>query len=60
VVILDTRFNKVDYKFKTLEDFTFDENENICKELEAHRHAEYEMKKSSLPLMSAHGCIKHN
>lgn len=42
--ILDKHLNKVNEKFKTLEDFTLEENDNIHKELEAQRHAKYEMK----------------
>lgn len=40
--ILGECLNEVDDKFKTLKDFTLDENDNINKELEEHKHAEYE------------------
>jgi len=43
VKILGKRLNKVDDKFKTLEDFTLEENDNIRKELEARKHVKYEM-----------------
>ena len=33
-------------KFKTLEDFTLDETENIHKELEGRQRAEFNMKKA--------------
>lgn len=40
--------NEVDVKFKTFEEFTLKENDNICKELEGPKHAEYAMKKTLL------------
>ncbi|XP_055835544.1 uncharacterized protein LOC129904040 [Solanum dulcamara] len=41
--ILGKRLNKVDGKFKTLEDFTLEENNNIQKELNGRNAAEYEI-----------------
>ena len=38
--------NASDSKFKTLEDFTLEENNNIRKELEGRQRAEYEMKEA--------------
>ena len=43
VEIYCRRMNVADYKFKTLEEFTLEEKENICKELES---AEFEMKEA--------------
>ena len=44
VKILGRRLNGTGSKFKTLEDFTLEENDNIRKELEARQRAEFEMK----------------
>ncbi|KAH0746030.1 hypothetical protein KY285_007687 [Solanum tuberosum] len=44
IEILGRRLNWVDDKFKTLKDFTLEENDNIHKEMEVHKHADYEMK----------------
>ena len=38
--------NGADRKFKTLEDFTLEENKNIRKELEARQRAEFETKEA--------------
>ena len=46
VEILGRRMNVVDGKFKTLEDFTLEETENIRKELEGRQRAEFEMKEA--------------
>ena len=43
VKILGRHMNVTDSKFKTLEEFTLEEKENICKELES---AEFEMKEA--------------
>lgn len=42
--ILGRCMNVEDDKFKTLEDFTLEETENIRKELEGHKRAEFQMK----------------
>jgi len=61
VEIIGKHLNKVDTKFITLEDFTFDEND-IRKELEGRRHEEYEMKETitflKCRLMEAFNTIK--
>ncbi|KAH0715262.1 hypothetical protein KY284_008167 [Solanum tuberosum] len=44
VEILGRCMNVADGKFKTLEDFTLEETENIRKELQGHQRAEFEMK----------------
>ena len=44
VKILGRRMNVADDKFMTLEDFTFEENKNISKELEGRQRAEFKMK----------------
>ncbi|TMX02943.1 hypothetical protein EJD97_019204 [Solanum chilense] len=46
VEILGRRLNASDIKFKTLEDFTLEENDNIRQELEARQRAEFEMKEA--------------
>uniref|UniRef100_M1ALI1 Uncharacterized protein n=1 Tax=Solanum tuberosum TaxID=4113 RepID=M1ALI1_SOLTU len=46
VKILGRRLNVADGKFKTLEDFTLEETDNLCKELEGRQHAEFEMKEA--------------
>ncbi|XP_049394675.1 uncharacterized protein LOC125858961 [Solanum stenotomum] len=46
VEILGRRLNVADGKFKTLEDFTLEETENIRKELEGRQRAEFEMKEA--------------
>ncbi|KAK4734083.1 hypothetical protein R3W88_008344 [Solanum pinnatisectum] len=46
VEILDRRLNKVDGKFKTLEDFTLEETKTIRKEFEGRQLAEFEMKEA--------------
>ena len=46
VEILSWRMNVTDNKFKTLEDFTLEENENIRKEFEGRQQAEFEMKEA--------------
>ena len=38
--------NVTNSKFKTLEDFTLEENENIRKEFEGRQQAEFEMKEA--------------
>ena len=43
VEILGRRLNVADGKFKTLADFTFEETQNIRKELEGRQRAEFEM-----------------
>lgn len=43
VEILGKRLNEVEEKLKTLDDFSFEENDNIQKELEGRQHAKYEM-----------------
>uniref|UniRef100_M1AU52 Uncharacterized protein n=1 Tax=Solanum tuberosum TaxID=4113 RepID=M1AU52_SOLTU len=43
IEILGRRLNEVDGKFKTLEDFTLDENDNIRKELEGRQCVKFEM-----------------
>ena len=44
VEILGWRMNVVDDNFKTLKEFTLDEIESICKELEGRQWAEFKMK----------------
>ena len=44
VEILGRCMNVAEGKFKTLENFTLEENKNICKELEVRQRAEFEMK----------------
>ncbi|XP_055822010.1 uncharacterized protein LOC129890490 [Solanum dulcamara] len=44
VEILGKRLNKVDGKFKSLEEFTLEKNNNIRKELEVRKATEYEIK----------------
>uniref|UniRef100_M1BEM6 Uncharacterized protein n=1 Tax=Solanum tuberosum TaxID=4113 RepID=M1BEM6_SOLTU len=46
VEILGRRLNVADGKFKTLEDFTLEETENLRKELEGRQRAEFEMKEA--------------
>ena len=46
VEILGRRLNGADSKFKTLEDFTLEENNNIRKELGARQRAEFETKET--------------
>ena len=46
VEILGRRLNGEDKKFKTLEDFSLEENDNIRKELEARQWAEFKMKEA--------------
>uniref|UniRef100_M1AKD3 Uncharacterized protein n=1 Tax=Solanum tuberosum TaxID=4113 RepID=M1AKD3_SOLTU len=46
VEILGRRMNVADGKFKTLEDFTLEETENIRKELERRQWAEFKMKEA--------------
>ena len=46
VEILGRRMNVADDKFMTLEDFTFEENKNISKELEGRQRAEFKMKEA--------------
>ena len=62
VEILGRRLNGEDNKFKTLEDFTLEENDNIRKELEARQRAEFEMKVTitslEFRLMEALGAIE--
>uniref|UniRef100_M1DKM9 Uncharacterized protein n=1 Tax=Solanum tuberosum TaxID=4113 RepID=M1DKM9_SOLTU len=44
VEIIGKGLNEVDSKFKTLEDFALEENDNIRNKCEGCQHAEYEMK----------------
>uniref|UniRef100_M1D8Q3 Uncharacterized protein n=1 Tax=Solanum tuberosum TaxID=4113 RepID=M1D8Q3_SOLTU len=46
VEILGKRLNKVNGKFKTLEDFTIQKNDHIRKELEGRQRAEFKMKEA--------------
>lgn len=46
VEILGRHMNVDDDKFKTVEDFTIEETEYICKELEERQQAEYNIKES--------------
>lgn len=46
IEILGWRLNVVDGKFKTLQDFTIKETDNIHKELEEHQYFEFEMKEA--------------
>ena len=62
VEILGRRLNGAYSKFKTIEDFTLEENDNIQKELEARQWAEFETKVTitslELRLMEALGAIE--
>lgn len=44
--ILDRRLNELNSKFKTLEEFTLDENDNIHKNLDGRKAAEVEVKET--------------
>ena len=46
VKIFGRRMNVGDNKFKTLEDFTLEKNENIWKELKSRQHSQFEMKEA--------------
>lgn len=46
VEILGRHMNVADDKFKTLKDFTFEENENIHKELEGRQRVRFKMKEA--------------
>ena len=50
VEILGRRMNATERKFKTLEDFTLEETENIRTELEGRQQAEFEMKEATTSL----------
>ena len=46
IKILGRGMNVTDNKFKTLEDFTLEKNENIWKELKSRQHSQFEMKEA--------------
>lgn len=46
IKILCRRLNMVNDRFKTLEDFTLEENDNNRKKLKTCKHANYEMKET--------------
>ncbi|TMW81189.1 hypothetical protein EJD97_011267 [Solanum chilense] len=51
-------FNVADNNFKTLEEFTLEETDNIHKELEERQRIEFEMKEAITSLDASHGSVR--